>query len=404
MAGLRFLLGLIPETSKVEEADIKLRKDYEEFLAFENSDELKNYLELEKEVLSADFANRKKNILGQKFQGTEEHRKLTEFQSLEKSPAVKKYLKGGEGTDITEVKKYLELKEVVNSEKFRKVQEYMALSPKEKYKLSDEFGKETEYLDKKGSEKFQWYFKLKKKPPFGEIARWELTFMEAFNDGKLDTKHWMSRYLYGDKVLDKNYSLGDDKHAFTDGKNVEFYDGKLRLVTRREDAKSLVWNPTIGFYEKAFNFTSGLLSTGKSFSQKYGLIQAKVKLAPSGVTQAFTLESNTLLPHIDVFKFENNKLLAGNFWSDGGKEGSARSVSKTGGSRYTANFYIYSLEWAPGKLTWKINDVVFKVQTTGVPEEDMYLMFNSSLKEKSSEDGLPSAMEVGWVRVFKRKN
>lgn len=404
MAGLRFLLGLIPETAKVEAADIKLRKELIEFQEFEKSDELRHYLELEKEVLSTDFAARKKTILSKKFKDTEEFRKAAEYKRLEKTPDVKKFLKGGDEKtiDSAEVKKYLELKSFINSDKFLELKQYMELPPKKKYELSDEYGKETEYHDLKASEKFQWYFKTKKKYPFGEIEKWDLSFEDRFDSGKLDPKTWLSRYLYGDKILDRTYSMHDDKHCFTDGKNIEFYDGKLRLVTRREECEGLVWDSARGFYNKKFGFTSALVNTGKSFSQKYGMIQAKVKLGPSGVSQAFTLEGNTILPHIEVFRFEKGKLHAGNFWKNG-SQGVSKSLSKTGGSRYTSDFYIYTLEWAPGKLTWKINDVVFKTQNTGVPEEEMYLMFNSSLKQNAGEEGIPSAMEIDWVRVFKRK-
>ncbi|MEZ5071490.1 MAG: hypothetical protein R2751_11110 [Bacteroidales bacterium] len=58
------------------------------------------------------------------------------------------------------------------------------------------------------------------------------------------------------------------------------------------------------------------------------------------------------------------------------------------------------LEWSPGKLVWKINDKVFKTQTAGVPDEEMYINFSANLKEGRSL-GLPSAMEVDWIRVYK---
>ncbi len=46
MAGLKFILGMLPSTSKVEDADIQLRKEYEDFKAFGKSEVLKRYLEL----------------------------------------------------------------------------------------------------------------------------------------------------------------------------------------------------------------------------------------------------------------------------------------------------------------------------------------------------------------------
>ena len=484
MAGLKFFLGMLPATVKVEEADIRLRKEFEEFKAFEKSDVLKHYLDLDQEVNSSDFASRKKQIMSRNFKHTDEYRKFLEFKAMDKSRAIRNYFKVKdskqlpdyesfsksetlrhyqelekfvksdalskakgkmspkeykkseealkekefnklrksseikkyfkfkdsasfkeyqriEGSD--ELKKYQELKEFVNSEKFREVKDYMSLPGKKKYEQSDEYKKEKEYQELKKSDQIIWFFKTKKKYPFKEIEKWDLTFEDKFEAGKLDQKTWLTRYFYGDKILDKNYVMGDDKHFFTDGKNIEFYDKKLRILTKREQAKGLVWHPMQGFYEKDFSFTSGIINTGKSFRQKYGLIKAKVKIGNSGVSQSFSLLGDQMLPHVDVFRYEKNKLFAGNFWKNGSKEGFSKSMTKTGGSRYTNDYYIYSLEWRPGKLIWKINGVVFKEQSTGVPDEDMYLLFNASLKEQASEAGLPSALEIDWVRVYNLK-
>ena len=77
MASLSFLLGMVPATEKVESADDKLRADYQAFKDYENSDELKRYLELEKEIKSSDFALRKKKIKKAEYKDSEEyHSKL----------------------------------------------------------------------------------------------------------------------------------------------------------------------------------------------------------------------------------------------------------------------------------------------------------------------------------------
>ena len=72
-------------------------------------------------------------------------------------------------------------------------------------------------------------------------------------------------------------------------------------------------------------------------------------------------------------------------------------------AKYADTYFIYTLEWSPNKLVWKINDKVFKTQTSGVPQEEMYINFSSNLKKDASESGLPSAMEIDWVRVYKLK-
>jgi len=336
MASLSFLLGMIPATEKVESADDQLRADYQAFKEFENSDELKHYLDLEKEVKSSEFAIRKKKI------------------------------------------------------------------KKAEYKDSAEYQKEAEYEVLKKSDKVLWYFKTKKKYPFKEIEKWELTFEDSFNDNALDQAKWMTQYYWGEKGMDSPFALADEKSFPTNGANIEFYDHKARIVTRAENAEGLQWRPEVGFVKENFAFTTGMLSTAKSFKQKYGIFKAKVKMAAGAVSQSFwMLNEDGMLPHIDIARFENGKLHADYFWGSGASP--SKSISKTGGSRYADQYYIYTLEWTPNKLVWRINNKVFKTQTSAVPQEEMYINFSSNLKQQDSESGLPSAMEIDWVRVYKLK-
>jgi beta-glucanase (GH16 family) len=335
MASLSFLLGMIPGTGKVEAADDKLRADYQAYKDYENSEELRHYQDLEKEVKSSDFALRKKKL------------------------------------------------------------------KKSEYKDSDEYQKRTEYDVLRKSEKVQWYFKTKKKYPFKEIERWDLTFDEKFDESKLDKSKWMTQYYWGEKGVDEAFAMEDDKSFPTDGKNIEFYDNKARIVTKPGKAEGLVWRADQGFVREDFDFTSGMISTAKSFKQKYGVFNAKIKMAGGSVAQAFWMLSSTVLPHIDVARYENGKLYSNYFW---GKSSSPnKSLSKTGGAKYADEFFIYTLEWTPNKLTWKINGKVFKTQTSGVPQEEMYINFSSNLKKDAAENGLPCAMEIDWVRVYKLK-
>ena len=144
-----------------------------------------------------------------------------------------------------------------------------------------------------------------------------------------------------------------------------------------------------------------MISTARSFRQKYGTFHAKIKMAGTSVAQAFWMVSETMLPHVDVARYEDGKFYSNFFW--GGSPSPSKSLSKTGGAKYADEYFIYTLEWTPNKLTWKINGKVFKTQTSGVPQEEMYMNFSSNLKKDASEDGLPSAMEIDWVRVYKLK-
>ncbi len=326
---------MIPGTEKVEAADDQLRANYQAYKDYETSDELKHYLDLEKEVKSNDFALRKRKIKKSEYKDSAEYHKLTEYAILKKS------------------------------------------------------------------EKVQWYFKTKKKYPFKEIERWDLTFDEKFNESKLDGSKWMTQNYWGEKGLEEAFAMEDDKSFPTNGENIEFYDNKARIVTKSGKAEGMVWRSEQGFVREVFDYTSGMISTAKSFKQKYGVFNAKIKMAGGSVAQAFWMVSETMLPHIDVARFENGKIYSNYFW--GNSSSSQKSLSKTGGAKYADEFFIYTLEWTPNKLTWKINGKVFKTQTSGVPQEEMYINFSSNLKKDAAENGLPSAMEIDWIKVYKLK-
>jgi hypothetical protein len=407
MASLRFLLGMIPSTSGYESESDKLHSDYTEYKKFEVSEELKHFLELEKEVNSPEFQQKVKQIKSQNFKQTEEFKKEMELKTIRKSTAIKTYLKkkdteeGAKLVDLADVKTFLELEKFISSDKFLEVKKYMSLSAKEKYELSEESKLQKEYTELLKSEKIQWYKKILKKYPFSWVEKWELSFEDNFKSGKLDEKVWITKYIQGDKVLNKGYQIADDRNVFSGGKNIEFLDNKLRILTRREKSKGLVWDPLRGFYDREFEFTSDMISSAKGFSQSFGMIEAKIKFGNSSVSQSFSLMTDQMVPHIDIIKFNKGKINSGNFWKSGNEI--EKSVTSTGGSKYTNDYHIYSLIWEAGKLTWKINGIEFKVQSSGVPDKELFLVFNSSLKEKAGEAGIPSAFEIDWVRVYKSK-
>ena len=389
MASISFLLGMIPSTEKVEKADDQLRADFKAFKEFENSEELNHFLELEKEVTSSQFTLRKKKILKEKYKNSEAYHKEVRYNQL-----LKKQKGDEQPPELKELESY------INSEEFIKRKQFLTMRPKERYETTEEYQKESEYQELKKSEKIDWYFRTKKKYPFKELEKWECTFEDQFKGGKLDTAKWMTRYYWGEETLDRSFVLEDDK-SFITGENIEFYDNKVRIVTKSGRATGLAWRAGQGFVEEDFDFTTGMLSTARSFKQKYGIFKAKVKMAEGSVAQSFWMGSDGMLPHIDVARYENGKLYSNYFWGSGSAP--HKSISKTGGGKYEDDFFIFTLEWTPNKLVWKINDKVFKTQTSAVPQDPMHINFSANLKKDASDRGLPNAMEVDWIRVYKLK-
>jgi len=469
MASLKFLLGMIPATAKIEQAEKALIAEFDKLKAFAESDTLKKYTSLKELVASSDFIQKKKEIESLSFKGSEECAKEKEFLSLQKAKdivlyfrtiggsALKKFkeLDGSEkisgyesleklvqslefrekmkskefrgseddkklqefnsfksSTDIKDyysfkkskeysnflntdgsarLARYNELKEYVASNEFKERKNY--LLDKKRFEKSDMFKQLQEYGNLAKNEDIIWYFKVKNSNKFDILKNRELIFGDEFDGDRLDTKKWLTNYFWGDKLLKDNYTVGNDLQAFTEKDNFEIRNSLLKIITKPQKKEGKVWSPD-GFRTKEFAYTSGIINTGGSFRQKYGTFSAKVKLGNPSAKSAFWMLSDKITPHIDVCRTANGKVQFDYFAS------ADKKAKGSVGSKYANDFYIFTLEWTPDKLVWKVNDTEAFVQTNDIPQEPMYINFSGGLDKPIS--GM-TAMEIDWVRVYQPK-
>ena len=538
MASLKFLLGMIPSTSKIEQKETALIKELDKLRAFQGSDQLSRYNELNDLVNSSGFIQKRKELESIQYKNSEEYWKEKEFLSLQKSRDIILYFKTVSGTQLkryrdlegsVKIKEYEILERFIqssafrekqktrpitfkDSDEYRKLVEYKALKAdpeiksflkslrkpgkeeikksrtvlrydelnafmkssefqakknmkpitfkdseeykkllefnrqknnieiKEFYKFksskgyanflqtdgsmrlkrydelkdnlaTDEFREKKKYLlDKKRFEKtdmFQdikeyeklkknddiiWYFKVKDTNKFDGLKSRELTFSDEFESEKPDALKWITNYYWGEKLLKDRYSVESDLQAFTEKENLEIRNSVLKIVTKPQKVTGKVWSASTGFKTKEFNFTSGIINTGASFRQKYGIFTAKIKLGNPAAKNSFWMVGDKITPHIDICRTSNGKVMF-DFFSNGG-----RPSSTTVGSKYANDFYIYTLEWKPDKLVWKINDEVVFTQTDNLPNEPLFINLSGGLDKPVN--GLTS-MEVDWIRVYK---
>jgi hypothetical protein len=537
MASLKLLLGMIPSTSKIEQAEKALITEYEKLRVFSESEQLAKYDELNKSVNSSDFAQKRKEIESLRYKNSEEYsrekefialqkakdivlyfktlsgidlkrfkdldgsKKITEFEALEKfinssefrekqkmkpftfkdtdeytkfleykalksDREIRHFLKSREKDETTksktvlryeelctfiksseflakkkmkpitfkdseEYKKLLEYKRIKNSPeikefyRFKSSKEYsnyittngskrlLRLNELEAYVASAEFKEKKNYLlDKKRFEKTEmfkelqefdklkknediiWYFKVRDSNKFDILKQRELTFCDEFDGEKLDTKKWLTNYYWGDKLLKDRYSIESDLQAYTEKENFELLSSILKINTKPQKTSGKVWSAAKGFSKKEFGYTSGLINSGASFRQKYGVFTAKIKLGDPNAKSAFWMLADKITPHIDICRTSKGKVWFYFFPVIG-------NPTKTSvGSRYSKDFFIYTLEWTSDKLVWKINDTVVLTQSSDVPQEPMYVLFAGGLDKPLN--GMTS-IEIDWVRVYKSK-
>ncbi len=239
-----------------------------------------------------------------------------------------------------------------------------------------------------------WYFKIKDSDKFDILKQRELAFSDEFNGDKLDTAKWITNYYWGEKLLKDRYSVESDLHAFTEKDNFELRNSILKINTRPQRVTGKVWTADKGFTTKEFGYTSGIINSGNSFRQKYGIFSAKIKLGNPEARSAFWMLADKITPHIDICRTSKGKV-----WADLFTNSSNHSKTSIG-SRYANDFFIYTLEWTPKSLTWLINNTEVLVQTTDVPQEPMYVLLSGGLDKPIN--GMTS-MEIDWVRVYRSK-
>jgi len=222
----------------------------------------------------------------------------------------------------------------------------------------------------------------------------DLTFYDEFEGDKLDTSKWLTNYFWGEKLLKDRYSVESDLQAYTERENFEVRGSVLKINTRPQKIKGKVWSASNGFTTKDFEYTSGLINTGNSFRQKYGLFTAKIKLGNPTARNSFWMLAEKITPHLDICRTSGGKV-----WFDYLSTKGNKYLTSLG-SKYSGDFYIYSLEWTPDKMVWKINNTEVFTQTTDLPADPMYILLSGGLNKPVNST---TSMEIDWIRVYKNK-
>jgi hypothetical protein len=381
-----------------------------DFLEFDRSYDLKHYHTLETFVQSDEFARVKRELGRKKFRKSPEFEKLLEFKALKRSQRIKDYF------SFKSSRKYINFNLLIGSEKidsfehlekylktpeFTKVKEYMLLPAKKKLEMSEEYRMEQQYKEWKKSEKFKWYFKTRNSNKFEEIKRWKMTFSDEFESHSLDRNKWMTRHYWGETILHDSYVNEGEVQFYPEENNIEITNSVLKIVTRRQKINGKVWNPAIGFYPRDFEYTSAIINSGARFRQQYGLFEVKVRFNLNNpVSHACWMIADLMLPQLDIAR-ASEKIRVGSYFGNpsvkGGVDKKSAALSR---NKYGKDYQIFSLEWTPEKLIWKINGITLYKTTQGVPQVPMYINISSSLYKDVNGSVLPAEVEVDWVRCF----
>jgi len=150
MSSLRLILGLIPSTSKIEQAEKALTDEFEKLQAFTKSDLLAKYTKLHDLVNSTSFINKRKEIESLRYKNSEEYNKEKEFLSLQKAKDILQYFKTISGGVLKrfkdldgsqKIRDFEELESFIKSNAFRQRQKMKPIT----FRDSDEYRRLLEF-------------------------------------------------------------------------------------------------------------------------------------------------------------------------------------------------------------------------------------------------------------------
>ena len=358
------------------------------------------YEELKAFISSPAFLEKKK-MKPVTFRNSEEYKKLQEYKRLKNSPEIKDFYRFKSSKEYANflntdgsirLARFYELKGITSSAELKEKKSY--LIDKKRFEKTQMFKEIQEFEKLKKNDDIIWFFKIKESNKFDILKNRELTFSDEFDSDRLDTKKWITNYYWGEKLLKGRFSVEPDLQAFTEKDNFELRNSILKIVTKPQKISGRIWSAAHGFATRDFNYSSGIITSGGSFRQKYGVFSAKIRLGNPEAKSSFWMLGNQITPHIDVCRTLKGKVKM-DYFTNGEKP-----ASTSLGSRYAGNFYIYTLEWTPDKLVWKINDIVAFTQTANIPREPMYINLSGGLDKQIN--GM-TTMEIDWIRVYKLK-
>lgn len=365
-----------------------------------------DYLHL-KDAVESDAFIEARNTKG--FKKSDAYKDFKKYKGLKRSSDIKFYFKQ---LNSARYKNYLNIKDSDRLDAFKKLEKLVQseaflsfkkdMEDPQRFKKSEEYALLSEYEDIKKTPEYIWFAKTAKSNGFEEIGKWQLTFEDDFDATSINKDKWINGYYWGKALLNDVYVLSHERQFFTDN-NVKLRNGVACLTTKNEKVEGKVWDEQFGFVPRDFNYSSALISTGQSFRQKYGKIEAKVKVDHSApLNHAFWMVGENIAPQIDVFRFAEKGakgFTVGCHRMD--KEGNAvKQVAPVNGVKFNSDYFIFGLEWYKDRLAWFVNGVKVHEQIKDVPQDPMYFVFSSHLLEENENMKLPAEFKIDWIRCY----
>ncbi|TCZ55258.1 family 16 glycosylhydrolase [Roseicella aquatilis] len=155
-------------------------------------------------------------------------------------------------------------------------------------------------------------------------------------------------------------------------------------------------------------YTSGVLTTAKSFAQLYGYFEISAQMpVGEGYLPAFWLLPTTGAwpPEIDIFEYVAKDPTA--IYTSYGTTAGGATYRTAHLSDLSSGFHTYGLSWQADLMKWYVDDtLVYQVATPAELKQPMYMLVSLLTGTANSWQGLPTAanptgtLQVDYVRAY----
>jgi len=234
----------------------------------------------------------------------------------------------------------------------------------------------------------------------------QLVMQDEFDeDGAPNSTYWSYNIGTGSNGWGNN-----ELQYYTDRpENVVVEDGMLKITARRE-------------LYMGSNYTSARILTKGKVEQKYGRIEARIKLPlGQGLWPAFWMLGSDIdevgwpaCGEIDIMEYLGNNptTVLGTVHGPGYSAGESISKSYTlPNSRFDTDFHIFGIEWGEDYINYYIDDVLYnQITPEDVPgewvfDQPFYIILNMAVGgnlpgSPNAETAFPQTMLVDYIRIY----
>jgi beta-glucanase (GH16 family) len=228
---------------------------------------------------------------------------------------------------------------------------------------------------------------------FSPPADSKLVFSAQFVGSNLEGAGWTTCYPWSNPSGCTNASNGELEWYQPSAVTVS--GGALHLTARRQDAVGA---------GKRYRFTSGMVSTFKTFSFTFGYVEFRARLPRGpGLWSALWLlpRSESWPPEIDVIElFGGNPTRAALTYHP--PKGPQRQQHVTT-PNLSVGWHDFAIDWRPGSIQWWIDGVPRFRVSGNTPSQPMYILMDLAISGAQPPDRstqFPASLDVQYVRVW----